>query len=212
MFLSPEHSRDQIVLQLPDFTVQDVKKLVDFMYGKLTVSQNSRDLMDALFLCQDDRFDSLNGHFDKNALFAEMEHTDIETTEVLIDNNNYCRRVYDDGSENLFCGLCNLGFTSEAMLISHLKQHPVCHLCNIQFVRDIDLLQHVSTHPQCGVCGEQLLDQMELDSHEKSHTFGIPCSISVDIDVGNIDLGAYLVSGTLSLHFCCYIPNLFHYS
>ena len=165
MFLSPEHSTDKIVLQLPDFDVHDVKKLLDFLYGKLPVSQNSPDLFDALFLCQDKRFDSLKCHLDKNALFAtedynEMEQTDIETTEVLIDNNNYCRRVYEDGSENVFCGLCNLGFTSEAMLISHLKHHPVCNLCNIQFVRDIDLLQHVSTHPQCGVCGEQLLDQI----------------------------------------------------
>ena len=189
------------MLQLPDFAVHDVKKLLDFLYGKLPVSQNSKDLLDALFLCQDPRFDSLNFNLNKNALFAAddyngMEQTDIETTEVLIDNNNYCRRVYEDGSENVFCGLCNLGFTSEAMLISHLKQHPVCNLCNIQFVREIDLLQHVSTHPQCGVCGEQLLDQMQLEIHEKSHTslndtLGIPCSIS--IDMGNIDLGLYLV-------------------
>ena len=173
---------------------------MDFLYGKLSVSESSRDLIDSLFLGQDNKFDSLNSQLEKNTLldgnaYNGMEQTDIETTEVLIDNNNYCRRVYD-GSENVFCGLCNLGFTSEAMLTSHFKQHPVCNLCNIQFVREIDLLQHVSTHPQCGVCGEQLLDQLQLEIHEKSHSnlndpFGIPCNISIDL--GNIELGESLI-------------------
>ena len=48
IFLSVDLLGQDCVLHLPDFSTQDVRILLDFLYGKLSLSANSKDLFKAL--------------------------------------------------------------------------------------------------------------------------------------------------------------------
>ena len=109
--------------------------MLNFLYGKLTSIDQAQDLFKCVVFgnksCSQNNVSSNNGvkseapalqveDFSSEQYFVDYilgrsnDYTDIETAEVLIDNNNY-----DAGadSKELFCVLCN----KEAMSVTQLQ-------------------------------------------------------------------------------------------
>ena len=194
IFLSVDLLGQDCVLHLPDFSTQDVRILLDFLYGKLSLSASSRDLFKALDMEGSPLVNTANvGNRDESSphplvstgLFGDYADgdsivvpSDIETAEVLIDNNNFL--TADECYQNLFCMLCNNGFTNEASLRDHLKQHPQCAACGIQFLRPGDLEEHWAS------CSGQRVEQSLLND-----TFSIAANCDLGVDFDNLGIGKY---------------------
>ena len=133
--LPADNTRGDTCLVLPDFTGNDVHLMLNFLYGKLTSIDQAQDLFKCVVFgnksCSQNNVSSNNGvkseapalqveDFSSEQYFVDYilgrsnDYTDIETAEVLIDNNNY-----DAGadSKELFCVLCN----KEAMSVTQLQ-------------------------------------------------------------------------------------------
>ena len=160
---------------MPDFDLEEVEALLGFLYGKFPEISSSEEVfkslaMDCPILELEVEVTSNSLPVNPGELFSNyVEASDIETAEVLIDNNNYLGDGEGEG-----------GLTQ-------------CRVCSLQFLRHQDLADHWPLHPQCGVCGESVLDWAELEKHERSHrVMRDALNITANLDLGVLcsgDLG-----------------------
>lgn len=211
-------SNEDIVIIVPDFSGSEIETLLEFLYGKLNMLSTSDDLVDVLLQKKPNQENNtrleakvvsdgsgecaqevvnVNSNFDGYFLDYEVgvDEYELETAEVLIDNNNYEDVETDSGVNTLFCVVCNAGFSSNFQLREHMLFHPVCSLCHIQCQSELDLLEHWASHPQCMFCGEAQLGMAELEIHQASHhnTAGLDVvngNLDVSIEIGNIEIDA----------------------
>jgi len=208
VFLTDPISQEQeIILHVPDFSQEDVEALLEFLYGKVPEITRAEDLFRSLVMDRpivelevEVNSSPLNANMEANPgeLFGNyqgpyMEAGDIESAEVLIDNNNFMVDEGKSGQEHL-CPICDGVMPAGASLDEHMStDHPVCGVCNVQFLRAQDLADHWPLHPQCGVCGESVLDWAGLEVHERGHgVFRDALNITANVDLGEAvsgDLG-----------------------
>ena len=165
IFLSTPVYEEETVIIVPEAKDEELGQMVSFIYGVTRELKLPLDIFKRLELFAGRESlepPSLNDH-NSNL----MENPEIDTAEVLIDNNELL--TLSESHSPFFCMLCNNGFSSKAGLMDHLKNHPICLLCNNQFLRNSDLLEHWQAHPQCGICGDRLLNQAALEEHEVGH-------------------------------------------
>ena len=211
---------EDIVIIIPDFSAVELQTLLLFLYGKLNTCTASDDLVDILLqkkpnqennekldakvvgkVSTDCTQEEVNFNSNFDGYFVDygvgVDEYELETAEVLIDNNNYDDTGNDSGVNTLFCVVCNAGFSSNSQLREHMLLHPVCSLCHIQCQSELDLLEHWSSHPQCLLCGEVQLGMAELELHQASHHHNqagldvVNGNMDISIEIGNLELVNY---------------------